>query len=128
MSSATQVYPPLGSNNPNVELVFAKVLYDGSGVPSVSAGRGFTSCSDDGTGLFTLTTAFPWNALVGGGALMMVASAAGQAPQVAAHSPSARTIQIRVVGSTNLDSAEDPANGDGVLLMFALQRDGTAVK
>lgn len=122
--AGTQVYDVLGCNNPDVELVCCLVTYS-SGVPSVAAGKGISSCSDDGTGLFTLTLAMNFSHLVGVGHTMLRASAQGGSCQVVDKTPSSRTIQFRIVDDA--DSAEDPSDDDGVYLIIAIQRSGLSV-
>lgn len=112
---------PLRVLNPDVLLLFVHVTYDGSGVPTISSGKGYT-ISDDGTGLFTVTTKFPWRAFLGGGSLMKHASAVGQSCDVVTSTASTRTVELRV--TNDADAAEDPANADGVYVMLAFQVGG----
>ena len=125
MNSITP-YQYQGHGNPHVHTIGGKITYDGSGVPSIVYGIGF-SITDDGTGLITITTSFPWAALVGMGAVRLCASAVGGSVQVAAETPASRTVQLRILNDA--DAAEDPANGDGFFFSMDFQKEkGVPVK
>jgi hypothetical protein len=110
-------FPIIGCFQPDVVLVFLKVTYDALGVPSVALGKGVEEVTDDNTGLFTVTTKFPWRELVGGGFLALSASASGLTAQVADYTVADRTVQIRIANAGG--SAADPGNGDGAYLTLA---------
>lgn len=115
------IFPIIGCTNPDVVMVPVHITYDGSGVPTITTGKGYT-VTDAGAGLFTITTKFPWRAFLGGGFLMKHALAQGQSCDVVASTASARTVELRVVNDA--DAAEDPSNGDGVYVMLWFQTGG----
>lgn len=116
-----QDFHPLLCSNPDVRLLFIALTYDGSGVPTVTTGKGAT-VTDDGTGLFTLTTKFSWRAFLGGANLSLSATAGGRTAEVVSKSQSARTVSFRITNAAG--SAADPGNGDGMYVMLAFQVGG----
>ena len=121
----SMVYQMQGSLNPECVILGFKVVYDVSGVPSVVAGKGIASVADDGTGLFTITTDFTWQHVVGAGGMRSCASAAGGTIQHVADVAASKTIQFRILNDA--DAAEDPSTDDGVLVLVMLQRVGASV-
>lgn len=120
-----QLYPIIGCFNPDVMLLFGRLVYDGAGAPSRVKGLGY-SIADNGAGLFTVTVDKPFQHVlfVGGSRECVIGGAVGGNVQLVKGSEdtAARTFQVRIMGDA--DAAEDPANGDGVGFMAALQMSG----
>lgn len=121
MASGTSARAPAVGNTPEAYDLSFKVVYDGSGVPTVH-GEGIASVTDDGTGLFTIETTFKWQAIAGGGHLRLSASASGGALEIVSSSASANTISFRCTNAAG--SAADPGNGDGFYVNVKLKRVG----
>lgn len=124
LSSATQVYGPLGNNNPDVEDCSWLVTYDGSGVPSIVSGLGAKALVDDGTGLFTLTTSFPWKYIVGFSHGGFAAAAAGFKAELVPASIDSANHKFQVRLTNPAGAAADPANGAGMYINLKFQRSG----
>ena len=124
MPSPGATFQIVGCNNPDCFVLGVRVDYATSGVPSIARGRGIKSISDDGTGLFTITTYFNWIDIIGGGNLNRAAAASGITAEVvpAGTIPAQRKIQIRLTNASG--SAADPTTGDGIYLLFLLQCSG----
>lgn len=112
-------FPLRGSPNPHLEILVGRITY-ASGVPSIVNGKGFT-ITDDGTGLFSVVTKFPWKACWPV-AIRKCALAVGGSVEEVSNTPSTRTVQFRILGDA--DAAEDPADGDGVVFHIAYQMTG----
>lgn len=113
----------LGFGNPDIQSALVDVTYDGSGVPSVVAGRAITIV-DDGTGLFSIVTDFPWKHAWPVLIRKCVLSVGGTVEMVS-QDPAARKVSFRVVNDA--DAAEDPAEGDGAIGAIFFQRSGLPV-
>lgn len=121
MSSGTSARAPAVGNIPESYDLSFKVLYDGSGVPTVH-GEGIRTVVDGGTGLFTITTTFKWILVLGGGHIRLSASASGGALEMVSNTPSTGTLAFRCTNAAG--AAADPANGDGFLVTVKLKRVG----
>lgn len=121
MSSGTSARAPAVGNIPESYDLSFKVLYDGSGVPTVH-GEGIRTVVDGGTGLFTITTTFKWILVLGGGHIRLSASASGGALEMVSNTPSTGTLAFRCTNAAG--SAADPANGDGFFVTVKLKRVG----
>lgn len=113
-------FPLRGSPNPELEWLVGRLNYDGSGVPSILAGKGFT-IEDDGTGLFSVVTKFPWK-VAWPVAIRRCVLAVGGSVQEVSQDPATRKVSFRILNDA--DAAEDPADGDGVNFIIAFQMTG----
>ena len=122
MSVASTARAPAACNTPDAFALHFKVLYDGSGVPTVH-GEGISAVADGGTGLFTITTKFKWVAVVGGGHLRLSASASGGALEIVTSTAADKTVAFRCTNAAG--SAADPGNGDGFYVTVLFKRVST---
>lgn len=112
----------IGFGNPDIQGALVDITYT-TNVPALAAGRALT-ITDDGTGLFSVTTDFPWkyawpmlirkNLLAVGGNVEMVSQDAAT-----------RKVSFRIVSDAG--AAEDPADGDGVTGAIFFQKSGLPV-
>ncbi len=106
--------------NFEMELIVGDITYNGSGVPAITSGKGFT-ITDDGTGLFSVIMNMPWQ-YAWPVAIRKCALAVGGNVELVSRDIATRKISFRIVGDA--DAAEDPAEGDGVIFHIALQKSG----
>lgn len=114
----------IGFGNPDVQGALVDITYDGSGVPSLTAGRALT-ITDDGTGLFSVTTDFPWKHAWPMLIRKCPSGAVGGNIEWVSQTPADRKISFRIVSDAG--AAEDPANGDGVIGAILFQKSGLPV-
>lgn len=106
--------------NPELWLLVGNLTY-ASGVPAITSGKGFT-ITDDGTGLFSVVTNFPWKAAWPTAIRKCALAVGGNVELVGEPDPANRKVSFRILGDA--DSAEDPADGDGVIFQIAYQKVG----
>lgn len=113
----------IGFGNPDIQGALVDITYDSSGVPSLSAGRALT-LDDDGTGLVSVITDFPWKhawPLIIRKNLLSV----GGNVELVSQDPATRKVSLRIVSDAG--AAEDPADGDGIIGAIFFQKSGLPV-
>jgi hypothetical protein len=113
----------IGFGNPDIQGALVDITYDGSGVPALSAGRALTLV-DDGTGLFSVVTDFPWKH-AWPAIIRKCVLAVGGTVELVSQDPATRKVSFRIVNDA--DAAEDPADGDGVIGAIFFQKSGLPV-
>jgi hypothetical protein len=114
-----QVYQLRGSANPELELLVGDLTYT-TQAPAITSGKGFT-ITDDGTGLFSVISDFPWSD-AWPVAIRKCATAVGGTVQLVSKDAANRKLSFRILNDA--DAAEDPADNDGVIFQIWYQRSG----
>lgn len=102
--------------------LFAKVTVGATGAPTLARGKGIASVVRNSAGLYTITLADKYNALLGATVTCIVPTGVQAAPNPQIVSETVATTKTVVIQFNDLStpSATDPAEGESFLVHLAL--------